>query len=386
MTLLSRLQYLGLAKETTPGTYTAAARYIPITSPKPEDLIAPLNDESIRGNDTVKQGVYGGPINSTFDYTIPHLYPDVVGDHLRAILGPDTLVAGVSTTLSASASIGASSITTAVTIPIGSTIRIDTGTKTEYAVTGAPSGSGPYTIPLTSTSSGTTLAQAHASAAAVVSASTHTFQQDQRTNPIPSYSLTQFNKIETRGFPGCVESDLMLKIDPKGAISADAKWVGFPSAVQTTVAPTFAATTPMLGWQWTLTVGGVASTRGITCDYTFKRATAALHTSDGTQAPREIWAGPLELDYKMKAIFENDLDYTSFTGYQNLPVVSTITQPLAFGGASLSVTNNGGKYIKFVPDFSGTYLACDIDGTAYFNTTDNGLATVVLTNFVNTAY
>lgn len=386
MTLLSRLQTLGIAKETTPGTYLAATRYIPITSPKPEDVIETLRDESIRGNDAVLQGIYGGASHSTFDYTIPHLYTDVIGDHLRAILGPDTVTAGASTTLSAATLVGATSITTAATIPVGSTIQIDTGTKAEYAITGTPSGAGPYTIPLTSTGTGTALAQAHASAAPVVVASTHTFKQDGRANPIPTYSLSQYNKIETRGYPGCVLSDLNIKIDPKAAVSADAKWMGFPSATQSNVAATFSSAQPVLGWQWALTLGGTPSTRGVSGEYDIKRATEPINSSDGTQGPREIFAGALEADFKLKAIFENNTDMLQFLGYTTVPIVSTLTQALAFGGSVLTLTSSGQKFIKFTPDFSGTYLAADIEAAGAFNSTDNGVLAVTLTNFNSTAY
>lgn len=386
MTLLSRLQYLGLTKETTPNTYAPAQRYVPVTGPKPEDVIEPLRDESIRGNDTVLQGIYGGASHSTFDYTIPHLYTDVIGDHLRAILGPDTVTAGVSTTLSGGTIVGATSISVAATIPVGSTIQIDTGTKTEYAITGTPSGAGPYTIPLTSTGTGTALAQAHSTGVAVVAATKHTFAQDQRANPIPTYSLTQYNKIETRGYAGCVLSDLDLKIDPKAAVSADAKWTGMPSAMESTVAPTFSSAQPVLGWQWALTLAGIASTRATSGEYSLKRAVEPINSSDGTQGPREIFAGALELDYKMKAIFENDIDFSQFQGYTSVPVVSTLTQALAFGGSVLTITSDNQKYIKFVPDFSTAYLSADIDSSASFNSTDNGLLAVTLTNFNSTAY
>lgn len=384
--LLGRLQTLGIAKEATQNTYLAPTNYLPITSPKPEDVINPLRDESIRGNDNVLQGIYGGSVHSTFDYTIPQLYPDVLGIHLRAIVGPDTCVAGISTTLSASTSIGATSISTAASIPVGSTIMIDTGALVEYAVTGTPTGSGPYTIPLASTGTGSALAKAHASTVAVLSASTHTFQQDQRANPIPSYSLTQYNKIESRGYPGCIMSDLDVKIDPKGAITADAKWMGLPSATQSNPTAAYSAVQPFLGWQWGLTLGGVASTRGLSLDYSFKRATEAIDSSDGTQGPREIFSGALELDYKMKAIFDVNTDYLQFSGYTAAALVSTITQPLAFGGALLTITSGGQKFVKFAPDFSGTYISADIDASVYFNSTDNGVATVVLKNFISTAY
>jgi hypothetical protein len=392
MTLLARLFTLGIAREASPAgngvaTYLAPIRWIPASSPKPEDLIAELRDESIRGNDVVLQGVYGGAQTTTFDYSLPHAYTDVLGDHLRAMIGPDTLTAGIVTTLSATTTVGATSISTALSIPSGSTVRIDTGTKTEFFTSGTPTGAGPFTIPITAVGGGgTTLTQGHTSGVAVQSAATHTFAQDQRATVIPSYSLTAFDKIETRGYPGCIESDLGIKIDPKGAVSADAKWMGFPSATQGNVASGYTNAQPFLGWQWGVILGGVASTRGITGDWTFKRATEAVHASDGTQGPREIWPGAIELDYKLKAIFENNTDFNQFLGYQDLVIVNTLTQPLAFGGSVLTITSSKQKYIKFAPDFSGTYLAADIDASAAFNATDNGVCTVTLTNFINTAY
>jgi hypothetical protein len=386
MTILSRLQTLGIAKEVTPGTYLAAVRSIPVTAPKPEDIIETIKDESIRGNDDVLQGIYGGASYATFDYTIPHLYNDVIGDHFRGIIGPDTVTPGVSTTLSATTTVGATSITTAASIPLGSTIKIDVAGLVEYAITGTPTGAGPYTIPLVSTSSGTTLSKGHTSGVAVVAASTHLFKQDQRAAAIPTYSLSQYNGVETRGYPGAVISDLGLKIDPKGAVQADAKWTSGPSATQSNAAATFSQAQPILGWQWGLTLAGVASTRGLTGDYTLKRTVEPINSSDGTQGPREIFPGALELDFKLKAIFENNIDFTQFTGYTQIPVVSTLTQALAFGGSVLTITTNAQKFTKFVTDFSGQYVAADIDASAYFNSTDNGLTQVSLTNFLTTAY
>ncbi len=393
MTLLARLFTLGIAKEPTPAangiaTYQTPTRWIPATGPKMEDVVAELRDESLRGNDAVLQGIYGGASNSTFDYSMPHLYPDVIGDNLRAVVGPDTVIPGVATTLSAATIAGATSITTPVTIPAGSTVRVDTAGKTEYFISGAPTGAGPFTIPVTTGlgAGGNSLQFAHAAAVVVQTAALHTFAADQRATAIPTYSLTKFNKIETRGYPGCVESDLNIKIDPKGAVTADAKWIGFPSATQTNATPGYTSAQPFLGWQWAMTFGGAVCTRGITGDWSFKRATAPIHASDGTQGPREVWAGAIECDFKLKAIFENNLDLAQFLGYTTVPIVNTLTQPLALGGSVLTITSSGQKFVKFVEDPSGTYLAADIDSSGAFNATDNGVATVTLSNFVNTAY
>ena len=379
MTLLSRLATLGLAKETTADTYVAPVRFVPITGQKPEDQITPLKDESIRGNRTVLQDQYQGPGWSTFDYTIPHAYPDVIGDHLRAILGADTTTAGVSTTLSSAAAAAATTISVAASIAANSYISIDTGTLQEYRKVTAVSGAGPYTLTLD-----TALTSAHASSVAVVATTSHAFKGG--TAAPPTYSLTYFNGYETRGYPGCVLNELGVKIDPKGAISCDSKWVGFPSAVQSNATASFSTVQPNIGYQWALSAGGTNSTRGLSLDFTIKQNAAPLDTSDGTQAPREIFAGGVECDFKLKAIFENNNDFTAFLTYAKQALTSTIQQPSTLGGASLALTVSKAVYSKFATDFSGQYVAVDIDGSGLFNATDNGPLSAVLQNFITTTY
>lgn len=71
---------------------------------------------------------------------------------------------GTSGTISASTSIGATSISSTVSFASGTTITIDTSTNAETTVTsGAPTGSGPYTIPVPA------LTKAHSSGVAVAS-------------------------------------------------------------------------------------------------------------------------------------------------------------------------------------------------------------------------
>ena len=69
----------------------------------------------------------------------------------------------VSTILSSGSVVAATSISTAAPIPAGSTIKLGTGAGMEFATTGAPSGAGPYTIPVTGAGSGGTLVNAHSS-------------------------------------------------------------------------------------------------------------------------------------------------------------------------------------------------------------------------------
>lgn len=381
MSQLSRGAFLGGAVEATAGTYLPPTFTIPFNKADFETVQAPLRDESVRNSDNVLQGLYAGTQESAWQIDVDG-YPDLVGYFLR-MLGPDTVTAGVSTTLSGSTLAGATSITTAATIPVGSTIKIGSGALVEYAVTGTPSGAGPYTIPITKPATG--LLYAHNSADPVLTPTTHKFAQSLTTRP-PSWSFSVWDTVAYLGFPGCKLSELQLKIDPKAALSLSAKATGYPEQSVTTFTPAFTATQPLLGWQWTMTDGGASSTRGLTLDLTLKRAVDAIHASNGVQAPREVFAGALEIDGTYKVTHEGAVDMNLFLQYSQQPMVAALTKPYNLGGESLTITMSQGGVPKGKRDLSPTYVEASYDISAIANNTDAGIATATLSNWVTTAY
>lgn len=388
MTKLSRLAKVGMAIEVTPGTYLAPTFSVPFLpgTAQYETVQAPLRDESVRANDSVLQGLYAGPSESTWAFTT-HTYPDLIGYFLRFI-GPDTVTAATATTLSASTIAGATSISTAVTIPVGSVIKIDTAANAEYATTGTPTGSGPFTIPIVTPATGLTLA--HTSAVAVTTQTTHTFKQSTASRP-PSYSITVFDNIDTRGFTYCAMSELQIKIDPKGTVTFAPKFAGFPETTQTTFTPAYTTSQPLLGWQWAMTNAGGSSTRGLTYDITLKRAAEVIHSSDGTQAPREVFNGALEADGAYKAIFEDLADMNLFLNYTQTAATANLIQPpqaggQQIGGASLSLTMSQSGWHKGTRDLGQTYMQATFSLSGIQNTTDAGVVSAVLKNFTSAAY
>jgi hypothetical protein len=381
VTQLSRLATLGLAKESVTGTWLAPTVGIPFLKGDIEDMWTELKDESVRGNDTVLQGMMQGVVHAEWQIDVMP-YPDLFGHFLCGVIGPDTVTAGVSTTLSATTTAGATSITTAATIPLGSTIAIDTGANIEYATTGTPTGVGPFTIPIVTPAAG--LAKGHTSAVTVVSQTTHTFKQS--TAPLPTYSLTLYDTTQTISTSWGRLSDLQLKIDPKGTVTASLKYVAFPTVTQSPQTPAFSTYDPLLGWSWNMTNAGASSTRGLTYDVTVKRATEALHTSDGVQSPREIFAGAIEADGNYRAIFENQTDLALYTTYAQQPATASLTQPIAKGGQSLSLTLSKSGWFKGKRDLANTYAAADFSFSGIYNTTDGGAAQAVLKNWTTAAY
>lgn len=381
MTNLSRLAFLGMAKESVANTYLAPTFSVPFNKAAYETIYMPLRDESIRGNDSVLQGLYQGPAESTWDVEF-HAYTDLVGNFLR-VIGPDTVTAATSTTLSSPYTAGGNSLSTTASIPSGSTIKIDTGNLVEYATTGTPSGVGPYTIPIVTPATG--LTQNHAGGVTVTTTTTHTFAQSTTSRP-PTWSISVYDNVDYRGWPGCKISDLGIKIDPKGIITFNPKFVGFPEQSVSSFVPSYTTVQPELGWGWTMTNAGGSSTRGLTLDLTFKRATEAIHASNGVQAPREVFDGALELDGSYKAIYENTTDYGLFLNYTQTPTTATMTKAIAFGGESLAITMSQSGWSKGVRALDQTYVQASFDISAIQNATDAGIAKVVLKNFTTTQY
>lgn len=385
MSQLSRLVKLGLAKESSVGTYVVPSVYLPFNKADHEDVYAELKDESYRNNDSVLQGMYQGPAQANWDIDIL-AYPDLIGHFLRGIIGPDTVTAATATTMSASSSIGATTISTVASISTGNYIQIDTAANLEYAKVTNVTGTGPYT--LTVTGAGTTggLLFAHASSAAVTTTTTHTFKQN-ATAAKATYSLTVDDTAgNVLGYTACTLSDLQIKIDPKAIVSVNVKYVSNPGVTQSGITPTYTTLAPNLGWEWVMTNAGGTSDRGLTYDLTVKRAVDAIHASNGVQTPREIFQGALEVDGAYKALFLNNNDLNLYLNYTQTPTTAVVTQPVAQGGMSLALTLTKSGWFKGKRDYSQSYVQADFSLSGIWNSTDTGSVSAVLNNYQTTAY
>lgn len=383
MTQLSRLATLGIAKEVTPGTYVAPTWAIPFTKADFSDAFTTIEDKSYRGNDTDLQGLYQGVEDAMWDIELLG-YPDLLGMFLRGIIGPDTVTAGVATTLSTTTVAGAASISVAATIPSGSIVSIGTGATLEYFTSGAPSGTGPYTIPVASPATG--LLYAHTSAVQVSTQTTHTFKQSSSSFPLPTYSLTVYDTLTTLGYSYGKVTDLDIKIDPKAGVSLGVKLMTLPFTSQSTAAETYTTVQPVLGWQWTMTNAGAGSTRGLTYDLGVKRPGEAIHTSNGAQSAREIFTGVITSEGTYKAIFENQTDLALFLTNTQQPATALLTKPVAIGGESLALTMSKSGWKTGKRDLAGGYVQASFDLAGIYNSTDSGALSAVLASWVTTQY
>lgn len=389
MTQLSRLAHLGLAKESVVGTYLAPTVFLPFSKADYEDMFTEIKDQSIRANDSVIQGLYQGVVEGDWGIDLM-AYPDVVGHMLRGIIGPDTVTAGISTTVAANSIVGATTLSSTASIPALSYINIGSGVSQEYAYVTAVSGVGPYSLTVTTVvGQAVGLAKAHTMTTdTIVSQATHTFKQSASAAKA-TYSLTVYDTSSGTpclGYTGAAFSDVQFKIDPKGAVTLATKLKSLPGVSQSTPTPVYTVLPPVLGWQWAMTNAGSASTRGLSLDLSVKRMVEAIHSSNGLQAPREIFQGALEVGGTYKAIFENLNDLNLYTNYTQTPTTATVLQPAVAGGASLTLSLSQAGWMKGKRDLSSTYVQANFSLEGIYNSTDAGSISAVLKNFVATAF
>jgi hypothetical protein len=171
VSLQARLAQLGLAKQSAKGTPAGAPTYtVGLVSGAVYDA---EHDQSDLNTTWDRRGLQGHDRISITPIADGELIalPKSLGLMLALGCGAEAYTAPtVTTTLSAASIAGATSISTAASIPNGTVIAIDSGANYEVVTTsGAPTGTGPYTIPVPA------LKFAHASGATAGSAATHTF-------------------------------------------------------------------------------------------------------------------------------------------------------------------------------------------------------------------
>ena len=383
--VLSATAKLGIAAESAAATYAVPSFTVPFMSgTKYRSAITQLYDRSIRARDTDEQDIAQGPYWS--DWTITaEAYPDWAGWLYRAMIGPDTFTAGTVTTFAAASMPGAVSVSLTAAPPAGSVLMLGTGSSLEYAKAGTPSGSGPYTVPLTSG-----LRYAHAIGDSAQSQATHLFQQNRA--PVqgwPSYSLTTDDGVEQLGWPYCNLARVRLQVDAAGYARLISDWNGWPpqSAVTFTEAQTSAQ--PVAGWSWAITTAGGTSTRGATLDLALTRTLDIIPTLSGYQAPLLIAAGPMRASGQYKAIYDTPADLQLYRAAIQEPAVWTLTQPVSQGGSSIAVTLNLSGWTQGAVSLEEQYVAANFGLSGIANTADSpsyGVSSVTVTNFVQAAY
>ncbi|MER7968109.1 phage tail tube protein [Streptomyces sp. NPDC096080] len=383
-------QFVGIANETTAGTPVPMTSTVLVDNFKPKDQPKFLEDKAWRGamgTDSFAQ--IPGVATADLDLGGP-VFLDGISYFLRNLMG-DLSTTGTSTgsgatTLAASAVAGAASISTTATIPSGTVVQIGSGATAEVFTTGTPSGSGPYTIPLTTPTGG--LVYPHASSQAVQPVTgPYTYAWallNSGTGQPVTHTLTHMlgptSTSGARQYPGAVFSEMGFKWNSESELFTwDGKATSWPSVVLGS-APTSNPGTvaPIASWRMSVGIGGPATGGTLISTVTdgeisLKREINPYFTGNGSQVPYVIQRAGLTVEGKLNFVAADESPLLYMLNNSQPQLQLAINNGLAGLNAGAIVFDFAKvAFVEAEPDGSKTAVEYSNSFKAVLNTTNAG--------------
>lgn len=307
---MSAEAYVGLGFETTRGTGVVPTYYLPCEKPKWSPIVTWLPDEGLRGSPSKTYSRQAGVRHDTFEIS-GFAFLDTFPMLIRAMLGAtDTVVAApTSTTLAASATLGASTISTVATIAAGSGIVIGAnGPNPETHTTLSVSGSGPYTVTLAVPSK---LLHNQASGLTVTPKTAHTLglvNSVAAASQPPSATISYFDAgaagtTTARGMTYAMLDKLSITFASEGGLAYTASWITQAEADVSAPTETYSTEIYVPAWSCSVALGGTASSVFASGSIDIMRGAAPINTL-GQQSPYSIFDGPIDLSGKVTFVLE----------------------------------------------------------------------------------
>jgi hypothetical protein len=192
------------------------------------------------------------------------------------------------------------------------------------------------------------------------------------TGQLPSYTLTDTYSVATRAYAGAKFSELSLKFNADGLLTYSAKATTFGSVTATLPTASFTGVQVQPGWVGVAQIGGVSQTGVLDAEVSIKRPVSIMNTVDGTQAPTNLWSGPVTVDGKMTLIMEDDSQLTNYLTQVQPSLDFNFSQ--GAGAAATQVKLHMTKVAYSAADISRgkDYVEIPITFEALANSTDIG--------------
>lgn len=408
-------QTVGLNVETQPGAGGTPNFWLPVDHFTWNDKPTWLKDmagRGVMGRDAfnVIQGVKIGEL----DFDGP-FYPDVSPFLIANLLG-DVTATGTATTptgtLAAASIVGATSVSSTVSIPSGTLIQIGSGSLAEVVTTtGAPTGAGPYAIPvpaLAKPHAGPTPGPADAITALQAAPLVHRMSlmnsgagrgQGAGSCQPSTLAISQwYGPTATSGarqFVSVVITEFTLKWNAETELATyTAKAIAWASSTMGSIpSPTYTATKPLPSWGVQIGIGGPASggtlvTSSETGEYNLHRAAKAYFTGQNSQNPYLIVRGDVSADWKSTFIADTEAQLLHMLTNDQPQYQCVLSNGLSGANASaLQVDMQQTTWTEVKPDQGEEAVRYQATGGTVFNTTNagytGGLAPISM-SFTNT--
>jgi hypothetical protein len=191
-----------------------------------------------------------------------------------------------------------------------------------------------------------------------------------------SKSITDFYGLTggtpARRFAGCQVGELSFKWTGDGMFSYSTKLTGYQSVQVAKPTPSFTAITPLPGWLPLLTIGGSSKLFMESGEINLKRNVNVIHAADGTQAPYQIFVGPVQVDGKCMFVHEDDTELTRYLTGTPAALVFNWTQGAAAALVQVQATMTKPQYTVADIVRGKDYVETSITFKPVANTTDVG--------------
>lgn len=396
--------FLGVAKESTPGTAVAATDYITITAdPKAKDTYKKLDDKSFRGSAvetyakipamrTGDFGVDGNANPATIGYLLGSLLPDVV---TSATTAPSGLAAAASGTGS---SFGAGAQFWVVTALFGTgetvksnevTLTLTAGQNVNLTWTTSPGASGYRIYRGTSagsenvlvttvgpvgayTDTGSTGTAGTPPVSSSAPTNTHVFSCKNTGDGQPtSFTFSDYDGDQCHAFAGTKFSELDFKFSADGLLTFTSKAMSWASVVLSAPTPSYSTVLPIAAYTGQLYIDGAKALNVSSAELQIKRKVEALQTVQGTQDPYAMFSGAVGVTGKLTTVMLASDPMLAKIGNSSNPGE---TYALAFAqGANTLVFQMSDVVYDSVDRTRGKdYVELSVAFTAVGNTTDAG--------------
>lgn len=222
---------------------------------------------------------------------------------------------------------------------------------------------------------------------------THVFAVKNSTDgQPPSYSVTDFNGVESRRHTFSRAEEVSFKFNADGLLEFGSKWKSWAPATVADPSPSYSTYVPFANWQACVEIAGSPSLIVQEGELTIKRSVDLLHTLNcGDANPYKLFSGAVEVDGKITVLYEATTELARYLN-NTQPALDFLWDVTGAPTDSLKLHMTKAAYKTFEVKRGEQYVQADIEFTAIANSTDVGAsggmspikATLINTSAANT--
>lgn len=189
----------------------------------------------------------------------------------------------------------------------------------------------------------------------------------------PTYTLTDYDSIDARQFPGFTFEDIALKFNADGLLTYSAKGIALP-AINNLAKPTssFSALPPIAGWTGVVSIGGTVVNTLLDGEVSIKRKLTVIDAVDNSNGPRNIFAGPVNVDGKMTIVTTDNSALNAYLTNSQPSLDVNYQQGTGTSAVQIKLHMSKCAYTAATLERGKDYLTTQVTFKAIANTTDVG--------------